>query len=251
MNAQQWQEVKPILESALELNPASRKDFLDSMCRDASLRWEIESLLRAHDSADSNLLNPEIDIQDRLPVCQRIGPYKVLEEIAEGGMGAVYRAIRADGQYRQQVALKVMRAELACASMSARFRGERQILALLDHPNIARILDGGATAEGLPYFVMEWIDGTSVAEYCSLKELTIEQRLQLFRTICSSVQYAHQRLVVHRDIKPANILVTADGVPKLLDFGIAKVFDDSYLFPEKEALTATGMLVCSTNRMPS
>jgi non-specific serine/threonine protein kinase/serine/threonine-protein kinase len=240
VNAEQWRELRPILESALELNPDGRKDFLDSACQNPSLRREIESLLQAHDGADPRVLSPDVQIPLRLRSGARIGSYEILEEIAEGGMGAVYRAIRADGEYRQQVALKVMHAELGGAAMTARFRSERQILAHLDHPNIARILDGGATPEGLPYFVMEWIDGQPVTNYCDLNKLSVEQRLQLFRAICLAIHYAHQRLIIHRDIKPSNILVAADGIPKLVDFGIAKVLDAG-LFPEKEALTTTGI----------
>ena len=139
----------------------------------------------------------------------------------------MYRAIRADGQYQQQVALKIVRPELGAEFTTSRFRNERQILASLNHPNIARILDGGATAEGLPYFVMELVEGQRIDEYCQTKKLTVSERLNLFLHICSAVGYAHQHLIIHRDIKPGNILVTAEGVPKLLDFGIAKILEPS------------------------
>jgi eukaryotic-like serine/threonine-protein kinase len=245
MNAERWQQVKPILESALALDAESRKAFLDSACADISLRIEVESLLDAHDGAGTNALSPggplridtEAELRFRLTPGKRVGAYEIIEEIAQGGMGAVYRAVRADGQYKQQVALKIVRSELGVEVTAARFRNERQILAGLDHPNIARILDGGATAEGLPYFVMEFIDGLPVIEYGDKNKLNIDERLKIFRTVCSAVHYAHQHLVVHRDIKPSNILITADGVPKLVDFGIAKVLDSS-LLPHNATLTA-------------
>lgn len=247
MNPDQWQQIRPILESALELPPASRKTFLDGVCADPSLRREIDSLLLSHDQADASLLSPgslslhlEPEACFRLLRGKRIGHYEIVEEIAEGGMGAVYRALRADGQYRQEVALKIVRAELGADLTAGRFRNERQILASLDHPNIAKILDGGSTPDGLPYFVMELIDGLPITEYCDQHKLAIDERVDIFRTVCSAVHYAHQHLVIHRDIKPTNILVTAEGVPKLLDFGIAKLLDPS-LLPENATLTGGGL----------
>jgi non-specific serine/threonine protein kinase/serine/threonine-protein kinase len=154
---------------------------------------------------------------------RRVGPYQVTEEIGEGGMGSVYRAMRVDDQYQKQVAIKVVRSGFDTRFALARFKAERQILANLEHPNIARLLEGGSTEDGQPYFVMEYIQGQPLDQYCDDHKLTVTERLQLFRTVCSAVQYAHQNLVIHRDIKPSNILVTADGVPKLLDFGIAKI----------------------------
>ncbi|MBI1762961.1 MAG: serine/threonine protein kinase, partial [Acidobacteria bacterium] len=138
-------------------------------------------------------------------------------------MGAVFLAERADREFKQRVALKLIKRGLDTDEIIARFRHERQILAALDHPNIARLLDGGTTSDGLPYFVMEYVEGEPLDAYCTTYNLTLHERLNLFRTVCGAVHYAHQNLVVHRDLKPANILVTAEGVPKLLDFGIAKV----------------------------
>jgi non-specific serine/threonine protein kinase/serine/threonine-protein kinase len=240
MDAERWRQVRPILESALDLSPGTRKDFLDAACGDATLRREVESLLLAHDRAATEALNPESEMRFRLPTGKRIGPYEILEEIATGGMGAVYHAVRADGQYQQHVALKIMRAELGSTFTAARFRNERQILASLDHPNIGKILDGGTTSDGLPYFVMELIEGRPVTEYCDSRKLSIEERLEIFRTICMAVHSAHQRLVIHRDIKPGNVLVTTLGAPKLLDFGIAKILDPN-LLPETAAMTAAGV----------
>jgi tetratricopeptide (TPR) repeat protein/tRNA A-37 threonylcarbamoyl transferase component Bud32 len=160
------------------------------------------------------------------PAGEHIGAYQVLRLIAEGGMGKVYLAARADDVYQKLVAIKLVRTDFAKSDIAAmRFRSERQILATLDHPNIARLLDGGVTTKGVPYLVMEFVDGIPITEYCSTHHLSAEERLRLFSTVCTAVEYAHKNLVVHRDIKPANILVTAEGEPKLLDFGIAKLVD--------------------------
>jgi non-specific serine/threonine protein kinase/serine/threonine-protein kinase len=165
-------------------------------------------------------------------VGRRIGPYQIVREIGHGGMGAVYLATRADDQYRKQVAIKLIRHGMDTDFVLRRFRTERQILAALDHPNIARLLDGSTTEEGLPYLVMEYIEGVPIGEYCDQHQLNTEERLKLFRQVCAAVHYAHQHLVIHRDIKPSNILVTEESLPKLLDFGIAKL-----LTPELAAQT--------------
>ncbi|HKH43450.1 MAG TPA: serine/threonine-protein kinase, partial [Thermoanaerobaculia bacterium] len=153
---------------------------------------------------------------------ESLGPYRLLRTIGSGGMGTVYLARREDEHYQQEVAVKILRADLESTEAIHRFLAERQILARLQHPNIARLYDGGRTGDGRPYLVMERIDGTPVDEYCDRHRLTIDQRLLLFQKICAAVQHAHQNLLVHRDLKPANILVTPEGEPKLLDFGIAK-----------------------------
>jgi eukaryotic-like serine/threonine-protein kinase len=152
----------------------------------------------------------------------RIGSYRVVRSLGEGGMGTVYLAMRADEEFKKYVAIKVIREGRDSKEIIARFRRERQILAALDHPNIAKLLDGGTTDQGFPYFIMEYIQGTRLDEYCDSNKLTTSERLELFRIVCGAVQFAHQNLIVHRDLKPANILVTPDGTPKLLDFGIAK-----------------------------
>jgi serine/threonine-protein kinase len=168
----------------------------------------------------------------------RIGAYKVLRELGHGGMGAVYLAARADDQYQKRVAIKVVKAGAFGEDAIRHFRRERQILASLDHPNIARLLDGGATDEGLPYLVMEHVEGQPIGRYCDTNRLPTAERLRLFRAVCSAVQYAHRNLVVHRDIKPGNVLVAADGVPKLLDFGVAKLLNPEL---SGEPATATGL----------
>jgi eukaryotic-like serine/threonine-protein kinase len=237
MTPEEWHKIKSVLATALELDEADRRLYLDSACAgQTSMRSEVESLLKCHEEDDAFLEQPAaVEAADLIASTpgvwtgRRFGQYELLEQIGEGGMGAVYRAVRADGLYDKQVAIKLMRSGLSTDFFVVRFKNERQILAGLEHPNIARLLDGGFTEEGLPYVVLEFIAGTPIDEYCARHGLSIVDRLKLFRTVCSAVQYAHQNLVVHRDLKPGNILVTEDGVPKLLDFGIAKILD-----PERE-----------------
>src|ERR1700730_1932224 len=156
----------------------------------------------------------------------RIGPYRVLRTLGVGGMGEVYLAERADAEFEQQVAIKVVFGSALARGVQSRLKSERQILAQLDHPNIAHLLDGGSLPDGTAYIVMEYIDGIPIDAYCDSNRLDITARLKLFQTVCAAVHYAHQNLIVHLDLKPSNILVTAAGVPKLLDFGIAKLLDD-------------------------
>lgn len=243
------ERVSELFVAALELRPGDRATFLDLECNGESpLRAEIESLLAAHDDAGGFLDHPAellalADMGPELPPVfdslegTRLGPYQILSIVGQGGMGTVYRATRADADYHQDVAIKLLHRDLDRGSTLQRFRVERQILASLDHPNIARLLDGGATPDGRPYFVLEYIDGETLSAYVEANQPSLRDRLELFRLICAAVQSAHQKLVVHRDLKPANILVTADGVPKLLDFGIAKLLD-----PDASGdRTATGM----------
>ncbi|HEY6291581.1 MAG TPA: tetratricopeptide repeat protein, partial [Terriglobia bacterium] len=228
-----WQRLEALFFEALDLEPSARPLFLDQACGgDTDLRLEVQSLLSSSERTLADLRHPVDEaareiVQDK--VGHRIGPYAVVKLLGEGGMGQVYLASRADEQYQRQVAIKLMHAGFGRSSeLLRRFRAERQILANLDHPNIARLLDGGITPEGSPYLVMEYIDGIAIDEYCRRYPFSTSERLQLFRTACAAVEYAHRNLVVHRDIKPGNILVTEEGIPKLLDFGIAKLLD-----PEK------------------
>ncbi len=233
MTPERWQQIRKVFDQAVPLTGAERRSFLETQCAgDPELRHEVESLLVANAQAGTGFLDtPAVDLTRSDPsaptkrVGRRIGAYVILEQIGHGGMGEVYRADRADGQFEKQVAIKLVRGGYDTASVVERFRHERQILASLDHPNIARLLDGGTTEKGIPYLVMELIEGIPIDEYCDGNQLGISERLQLFMQVCSAVQYAHQRLVIHRDIKPGNILVTKEGVPKLLDFGIAKILD--------------------------
>lgn len=238
MTPEEWHKIKSVLQTAIELDVVARRDYLDSACASQPyLRTEVESLLQSYDEDGAFLESPAavdaaefaVAVAPQKFIGRHLGPYELLEQTGEGGMGAVYRAVRADGLYDKQVAIKLIRAGLSTDFFVERFRNERQILAGLEHPNIARLLDGGITEEGLPYVVLEFVAGMPIDEYCARHDLPIVDRLKLFRTVCSAVQYAHQNLVVHRDLKPGNILVTEDGIPKLVDFGIAKI-----LHPEKE-----------------
>jgi serine/threonine protein kinase len=236
---ERWHEIKDKLDAILNLAPEQRPAYLEQVsAADPELRRELESLIASHEQAGTDFLNvpppqaadpsapDDLDQDHRDPMIgRRLGTYEIVEQIGAGGMGEVYRAIRADDQYRKQVAIKLVRAGQNSDFVIRRFKNERQILATLDHPNIARLLDGGTTEEGIPYFVMELIEGQPITEYCDSRNLPIAERLKLFAAVCSAVQYAHQRLIVHRDIKPGNILVTHEGTPKLLDFGIAKIVD--------------------------
>jgi serine/threonine-protein kinase len=240
---QRWQRLQEIFERALELDPLSRPDFVVEECgEDAALREQVLSLLIAsNETGDDFEQRVEHAIagavrEADLPPGQVIGNYRVQRLLGRGGMGAVYLAERADGQYQQLVALKIVARGVVHDRIAGRFRSERQILARLNHPNIARLLDGGRTAEGAPYLVMEHVEGLRVDEYCERHELDVRARLRLFQLVCAAVHYAHQNLVVHRDLKPSNILVTHDGVPKLLDFGIAKLLDPDHS-PVTRALT--------------
>ena len=231
MDPQRWQQVKHLLADCLELPPHERNAAALQHCGDdAELRQELLSLLAASASDDVSLdVMPAAHALEALEalagqraVGRRFGPWRVVSLIAAGGMGEVYRAERADGQYEQEVALKLMRPDMAPQALLARFRAERQILASLDHPNLAKLLDGGVTEEGLPYFVMELVHGEPIVDYGERLQLSVDERLRLFRSVCQVVHYAHQQGVVHRDLKPSNILVTEGGVVKLVDFGIAK-----------------------------
>ena len=229
-----WHQLEALFYSALELSPEDRPRFLDESCGcDTELRRQAESLLAAITKTVGFLGRPIASAAKsfHLPSVaagERLGAYEILQSIGSGGMGDVYLASRADNSYEQKVAIKVARAPLAVdASMASRFRSERQILANLDHPNIARLLDGGITPNGLPFLVMEHIEGVPIDVFCEDKGLNTVERLRIFCAVCNAVEFAHKHLVVHRDIKPSNILVTAAGLPKLLDFGIAKLLEPS------------------------
>lgn len=244
-----WQQVEEIFGEAIVIPPDQCEAFLSRACgNDTALRDEVESLLASHRLAGNFIQEPALG--DALKLIERpaasleqghrIGPYEVIREIGRGGMGAVYLAARADDQYRKLVAIKVIKRGMDSDDILRRFRNERQILASLDHPNIARLLDGGTTEDGLPYFVLEYIDGAPFDRYCNERKLTTPERLQLFRRVCAAVQYAHQNLIIHRDLKPSNILVTDEAEPKLLDFGIAKILNP-HLSEDGAAQTVTSM----------
>ena len=230
MSPDRWQRIKEVLDTALELETNRREAYLNQVCADdPGLRDEVVSLMASFEEAgdflDESPLASLDEKEDADPLLgRRIGSYRITEEIGHGGMGTVYRAVRVDESFRKEVAIKVIRRGMT-SDLLRRFRHERQILATLDHPNIARLLDGGTTDDGLPYFVMEFIPGEPIDQYCDTKRLTTVERLRLFCKVCSAVQAAHERLIIHRDIKPGNILIDSHGEPKLLDFGIAKILD--------------------------
>ena len=217
-----------LLGGALECEPNQRVAWTEAACAgDHALSDEVMRLLAQQTSAaqflEESPLAAAAESNGRSMIGARVGLYKIISEIGRGGMGAVYLAERDDQQFKKRVAVKLIKRGMDTDFVVQRFRNERQILANLDHPNIARLLDGGATEADLPYFIMEYVEGEPIIKYASASQLITTERLKLFRTVCSAVQYAHQNLVIHRDLKPSNILVTKDCEPKLLDFGIAKL----------------------------
>lgn len=230
MSPGRWSEVKAVLSGVLDASPGDRVALLDRLCgADTELRTTVESLLAMESKADwlDTAVLPGASLWADAPVTPpgQIGPYTILSEIGRGGMGVVYLAERADGEYRKRVAIKLITTSRPEAGTEQRFRRERQILAQLEHPGIARLLDGGATEAGQPYFVMEYVEGPTLPAWCEEHNLDRSARIQLFLSVCEAVSYAHQQLIVHRDLKPGNILVTPAGEPKLLDFGLARAVD--------------------------
>ncbi|MCG8468489.1 MAG: protein kinase [Gemmatimonadetes bacterium] len=229
-DGERWRQLQALFDAAADLDPEARPEFLASI-EDAALREQVLSLLEALDREGGELEVPAVERVDPSTATtlsenlagSRIGSYRLLRLVGSGGMGVVYEAQRADEQYRQRVAIKLLRQGVDSRLTNERFRRERQILAALDHPGIARLLDGGATEDGRPYYVMEFIDGVPITEYCARARLGLRDRLRLFREVCAAVHFAHKNMVVHRDLKPGNVLVAGDGRVKLLDFGIAKL----------------------------
>ena len=244
MDSKRWKRINNIVDTALELEDEERTTYIEQECGgDAELKSQVTELLESIEKSETeNFLEDAADFPQKLAADladedsaspldassltgQQIGNYRIVELIDHGGMGSVYLAERADESYEQRVALKVLRRGMNTPENIERFRRERQILAKLDHPNIAKLLDGGVTEAGLPYLVMEYVEGTPLHEYCNEECLTVDQRLELFRTICRATQHAHANAIIHRDLKPSNILVRADGTVKILDFGIAKLLE--------------------------
>jgi eukaryotic-like serine/threonine-protein kinase len=232
MHAENWSRVKALFNEALDLPPPQRASLLDRACGgDDALRVEVESLLAFAD--EDGPLGPTVaehaaSVLDVVvdPNCgARLGAYRILRELGRGGMGAVYLAERVDGEFQQQVAIKIVRRSIADPDLQRRFRVERQVLASLEHPHIARLLDGGVNEAGEPYVVMEYVPGEPLLDFATRERLGLRARLEIFRKVCAAVSYAHAKLVVHRDLKPSNILVPPDAEPKLIDFGLAKILD--------------------------
>jgi serine/threonine protein kinase/tetratricopeptide (TPR) repeat protein len=256
MSPERWKQIEEVFQSALDLPQAERRAFIAGACAgDDTLREQVEALVAQSEQAGDFIEAPAVAVagftvgpptttkQDAVEdpmVGRRVGSYRVVREVGRGGMGAVYLAERADSAFHKRVALKVVKRGMDTDFILRRFRHERQILASFDHPNIARLLDGGTTEEGLPYFVMEYVEGQPVYRYCDAQRLGVSERLRLFCQVCAAVTYAHQHLVVHRDLKPSNVLVTKDGSPKLLDFGIAKLLNPE-MMPDTVTPTASAM----------
>jgi len=235
MTAEEWQRVKRILDAAIDMAADDQVAFLDQACKgDRALRADVESLLVSFANAGEFIEKPvvapahQVEL-DRLSPGTALGPYRIVQLIAEGGMGVVYRAVREDELYRKLVAVKILRHCVFGEYALKHFTTERQILAYFDHPSIAKLLDAGTLSDGRPYFVMEFIAGVRIDVWCDQRRVSTRHRLELFLKVCAGVEYAHRNLVVHRDLKPGNILVTEDGEPKLLDFGIAKILEQNPL----------------------
>jgi serine/threonine protein kinase/tetratricopeptide (TPR) repeat protein len=262
MNLEHWQCIEVLFQAALEHQPEERITYLKTAClADDKLRLEVEALVLAHEKASNFIEKPafkarafelsaenpaDADEQADDSTGRRIGSYRIIREIGRGGMGAVFLATRDDDEYQKQVAIKIIKRGMDTDLILRRFKNERQILASLEHPNIARLFDGGSTTEGLPYLVMEYIEGRPIDRYCDQEKLSTNERLKLFQQVCSAVHYAHQNLVIHRDLKPSNILVAQDGTPKLLDFGIAKLLNPGVDFRTMDA-TETAMRMMTPN----
>jgi eukaryotic-like serine/threonine-protein kinase len=226
--AENWNVVKGLFEAALEEEPARRTSLLEERCPDANVRAEVERLLAEHEQAGGFLSTPPLgELTPNLAFAaakRKIDSYYLIELIGEGGMGEVWLAEQRE-PVRRRVALKLIKAGMDTREVVARFESERQALALMDHPAIAKVLDAGTTPEGRPYFVMEYVAGTPITTYCDRHKLTTRQRMELFIQVCEGVQHAHQKAIIHRDLKPSNILVSeVDGkpLPRIIDFGLAK-----------------------------
>jgi non-specific serine/threonine protein kinase/serine/threonine-protein kinase len=236
---EEWKRAREIFDSAVERPSGERAAFVAEACvGNEDLRATLESLLRA-DARGGDILETGVVERPEAVLGCRLGDYEVVGLVGQGGMGIVYHGVRADDQFRKRVAIKLIRRGMDSAFVVQRFRRERQILASLDHPSIARLVDAGTAPDGRPFIVMEYVDGQPIDRYCDEARLDVRSRVELFRRVCAAVAYAHQNLVVHRDLKPGNILIAADGTPKLLDFGVSKLLDATR---EGES-TATGMFL--------
>ncbi|MBS1826550.1 MAG: serine/threonine protein kinase [Acidobacteria bacterium] len=250
MTPTRWRKVEDIFHAALELPAADRERFITQSCSgDVDMESMVREMIDADEESSSNLGRIDVAVQhaakiaihgSRSDVPKRLGPYQIEREIGSGGMGTVYLATRADDQYQKQVAVKLIHRGMTFAGSVERFLQERQILANLDHPYIARLLDGGTAPDGRPYLILDYVEGVTIDAYCREHKMSIQERCRLFLKVCDAVAYAHQNLIVHRDLKPANILVNAEAVPKLLDFGIAKLLGEGAT--EAMTRTAVGMM---------
>ena len=249
MQSENWKKVKELLDEVLQIETSERQNFLKNSGVKAEIRAEVESLL-AFESESEDLMRLSavefskdfFDGDENPLIGQQIGVYKIVGELGFGGMGAVYLATRTDGKFKQKVALKLLKREMNTAALRRRFQQEREILASLEHPNIARLLDAGTTSDKIPFLAMEYVEGLPIDEFCSKKNLDLNSRLDLFRKVCSTVNFAHRNLIVHRDLKPSNILVNDEGTPKLLDFGISKILSAEFEQLNSATVTKLGVM---------
>ena len=255
MQTENWKQIKELLQEAMSLAPEKRERFLIDSGASAAVRAEVESLLAFEEESENlmrlsavefskDFFENETGAANHL-IGQNFGAYQIVRELGQGGMGAVYLATRTDGKFKQQVALKLLKREMNTAALRRRFEQEREILASLEHPNIARLLDAGTTDDKIPFLAMEYVEGLPVDEYCLLNHLDLNQRLDLFRKVCSAVSFAHRNLIVHRDLKPSNIIVNKEGLPKLLDFGISKILVAEFEQVNASTVTKLGVMTPS------
>lgn len=245
-------KLNEVLEEVLDLEASERKEYFANAGLSSEMQKEVEQLLSFEEEAASafNLAAIEfshdfLDTADGVPVGQMIDVYRITGELGSGGMGSVFLAERTDGNLEQKVALKLLKRELNTAALRARFKQEREILASLEHPSIARLLNAGSTADGIPFLAMEYVDGLPIDEYCDRHSLNLNDRLEIFRTVCDAVGFAHRNLIVHRDLKPSNILIDGNGLPKLLDFGISKILSDELGAADTATITRLGVMTPS------
>ena len=251
MTAENWITIKQVLHETLNLALPEREDFLAKSGLSAEIKTEVKSLLEFEEesenfmSATAGNLTGELvfekEKRKNLLIGQKVGIYEITGELGFGGMGAVYLAERKDEKFEQKVAVKMLKREFNVEKIRRNFKREREILAKLNHPNIATLLDAGTTGDGVPYLVMEYIEGKTIDEFCKEKKLSLKARLKLFNKVCEAVSFAHRNLIIHRDLKPSNILVTEKGEPKLLDFGISKLLDAEHA-EDKTAITLLGAM---------
>lgn len=251
MQAENWKKVKELLDEVLQLDTSERQAFLDKANVSLEIRAEVESLLAFEEEAETMMFLSAVEFSkdffdedetEHALTGQQIGVYKIVRELGHGGMGAVYLAERTDGKFQQRVALKLLKREMNTAALRRRFQHEREILASLEHPNIARLLDAGTTDDKIPFIAMEYVEGLPVDDYCDKHKLDLNARLDLFRNVCGAVSFAHRNLIVHRDLKPSNILVNEDGTPKLLDFGISKILSNEFEQADSATVTKLGAM---------
>ena len=249
MKSDNWKKISEILSDCLEIDVSERQRYMDELRLSPAIRAELELFLNLETEAIDFMSETAVGINkdffetdENSLIGQQIGVYKIVCELGFGGMGAVYLAQRTDGKFEQKVALKLLKREMNTAALRRRFQHEREILASLEHPNIARLLDAGTTGDKIPFIAMEYVEGLPIDVFCNKNEFDLNDRLDLFRKVCAAVNFAHRNLVVHRDLKPSNILVNEEGVPKLLDFGISKILSAEFEQINSATVTKLGVM---------